>query len=457
MRALHKKILVLALSATPTFVFATNGMNLEGYGATARGMGGASMAYDNGLAGMMNNPATLGFMQAGAQALDLGLGFLGPNVKSSIGGMSSKSSADKFWIMPAGIGYATKSGIYTYGIGMFAQGGMGTEYDSVPLGLGAGTTRSEVGVGRLIFPLTVDVDPQLKIGGSLDVIWATMDLQMAMTGQVLGSMMQRGAGANIAAPGEATGSLAQSMGAMGINPNWARFDFSNNNDFIGDAKGAGWTGKLGLAYQINKEFSVGATYHLKSYMSDLSTSNAKLSMDVGGNVQTLTGDLKLKNFQWPETYGIGLAYRPMDRLLLAADIKRIKWSKVMDSFNMSFTASNAASNGGFAGKSLDAKLYQNWDDQTVYSLGGSYRVNNNWTLRAGVNLANNPIPSSTLNFLFPAITKSHYSVGAGYDFNKNQSINGAFIYAPTVEQTSASGVTTSHSQTNWEIMYSHRF
>jgi long-chain fatty acid transport protein len=406
---------------------------------------------------MMNNPATLGFMQSGSQHLDLGLGFLGPNVKSSIGGMSSKSSADKFWIMPAGIGYATKSGIYTYGVGIFAQGGMGTEYDSMPLGLGAGTTRSEVGVGRLIFPLVVDVDPQLKLGASLDVIWATMDLQMAMTGQMLGSMMQRGMGMNVAAPGEATGSLAQGMGAMGINPNWARFDFSNNNDFFGEAKGAGWTGKLGLTYQINKELSVGATYHLKSYMNDLSTSNAKLSMDVGGNVQTLTGDLKLKNFQWPETYGIGLSYRPMDRLLLAADVKRIKWSKVMDSFNMSFTASNAATNGGFAGKSLDAKLYQNWDDQTVYSLGGSYKVDDNWTLRAGVNLANNPIPSSTLNFLFPAMVKNHYSVGAGYDFNKNQSINAAFIYAPTVEQTSASGVTTSHSQINWEIMYSHRF
>lgn len=457
MRALHKKILVLAMCASPTWVFATNGMNLEGYGATARGMGGASMAYDNGLAAMMNNPATLGFIQNGEQRLDVGLGFLGPNVKSSIGGMSSKSASDKFWMMPAGFGWGTKSGVYSYGVGIFAQGGMGTEYDSMPLGLGSGTTRSEVGVGRLIFPLVVDVDPQLKVGASLDVIWATMDLQMAMTGQMLGSMMQRGMGMNVAAPGEATGSLTQAMGAAGINPNWARFDFSNGNDFFGEAKGAGFTGKLGLVYQVNKELSVGATYHLKSYMNDLNTSNAKVSMDVGGMVQTLKGDLKLKNFQWPETYAIGLSYRPMDRLMLAADVKRIKWSKVMDSFNMSFTAANTTENGGFAGKSLDAKLYQNWDDQTVYSLGASYRLNDQWTVRAGANLANNPIPSSTLNFLFPAMVKNHYSVGAGYDLSKTQSINGAFIHTPSVEQTSASGVTTTHSQINWEIVYSHRF
>ncbi|MEY3219059.1 MAG: hypothetical protein RIT27_416 [Pseudomonadota bacterium] len=457
MKKYHKKILVLTLCAAPTWVFATNGMNLEGFGATARGMGGASMAYDNGLAAMMNNPSTLGFLEEGKQRVDLGLGFLAPNVKSSIGGMSSKSSADKFWMMPAGMGWAAKQNGYTYGVGLFAQGGMGTEYDSTPLGLGAGTTRSEVGVGRLIFPLVYDLDPQLKLGASLDVIWATMDLQMAMTGQMLGSMMQRGAGMAIAAPGEATGSLTQAMGSMGINPSWARFDFSNNSDFLGEAKGAGLTGKLGAVYQINKELSLGVTYHLKSYMSDLSTSNAKLSMNVGGNVQTLTGDLKLKNFEWPDTYGIGISYRPTDRLMLAADIKQIRWSKVMDSFNMGFTASNAAENGPFAGKTLDAKLYQNWDDQTVYSLGASYRLDDKWTARVGANLANNPIPSSTLNFLFPATIKNHYSVGAGYDLSKNQSINAAFIYAPTVDQTSASGVTTSHSQINWEIMYSQRF
>jgi hypothetical protein len=44
-----------------TTVYATNGMNLEGYGLRY-GMGGASMAYDNGTAAMMNNPATLGLM-----------------------------------------------------------------------------------------------------------------------------------------------------------------------------------------------------------------------------------------------------------------------------------------------------------------------------------------------------------------------------------------------------------
>ncbi|NIQ10933.1 MAG: hypothetical protein GWO23_15260, partial [Gammaproteobacteria bacterium] len=58
---------------------ATNGMNLEGYGPIATGMGGASMAYDNGTAAMMNNPATLGLMDDGSR-LDVALGNLSPDI-----------------------------------------------------------------------------------------------------------------------------------------------------------------------------------------------------------------------------------------------------------------------------------------------------------------------------------------------------------------------------------------
>ena len=54
-------ILAAGLLLAPA-AFATNGMNLEGYGPVAHAMGGASMAHDNGSAAMMNNPATLGLL-----------------------------------------------------------------------------------------------------------------------------------------------------------------------------------------------------------------------------------------------------------------------------------------------------------------------------------------------------------------------------------------------------------
>src|SRR5512144_526108 len=95
-------VFVFFLSAVSIFmastsVYATNGMNLEGYGPIATGMGGASMAYDNGAAAVMNNPATIGMMPDGNR-LDVALGYLGAHVKASVPGVEAKSSADAFFM-----------------------------------------------------------------------------------------------------------------------------------------------------------------------------------------------------------------------------------------------------------------------------------------------------------------------------------------------------------------------
>src|SRR5512140_1150498 len=61
---------------------ATNGMDLEGYGPVATAMGGASMAYDNGTAAVINNPATLGLMTERAR-LDVAIGVLEPHLTAT--------------------------------------------------------------------------------------------------------------------------------------------------------------------------------------------------------------------------------------------------------------------------------------------------------------------------------------------------------------------------------------
>ena len=59
---MKKTRIALAITSTifATSAFATNGMNMEGYGPISTAMGGTASAYENGLGGMMNNPATMG-------------------------------------------------------------------------------------------------------------------------------------------------------------------------------------------------------------------------------------------------------------------------------------------------------------------------------------------------------------------------------------------------------------
>lgn len=202
--------------AVPSLAMATNGMVMEGYGPIAAGMGGAAMAYDNGTAALANNPATLGLMANGSR-LDVMLGFVGPDLETSMG--IGKSEADAFY-MPA-IGYVKKQGNLAYGVGIYGQGGMGTEY--------ANGDMAQVGVGRVIFPLAYSVDERFNIGGSVDVVWGGMDLVAAMPG----------------------------------------INFKDDSDFTGAAKGYSMAAKLGFTFKLSDALTVGSVYQTAANLPDL--------------------------------------------------------------------------------------------------------------------------------------------------------------------------------------------
>jgi long-chain fatty acid transport protein len=484
---MRKTQLLLALSAIgfAGSAFATNGMNLEGYGPIATGMGGASMAYDNGTAAVMNNPATLG-LGAQGNRLDLAIGMLGPDVSSSAGPFTASSGGDSY-LMPA-IGWTKKDGALTYGAALFAQGGMGTEYSATSfLSAGSGLApRSELGVGRLIAPLAFEMNDKLTIGGSLDFVWAMMDLKMAMSGQQFFDMMGMPAAMGGIGAGHTYGEVSGGMmGAFqdymqgtnlsGRNPtsaiaftgvNWGSFDFSDDNKYTGKTKATGWAGKIGFTYKVSPALTLGGTYHSQTSLGDMEgdatvSFNVPLSAGFGGGSTTipLSGKIKVVDFQWPETIGFGMAYQANDKLMIAADYKRINWADVMKNFKMTFTA-DATQPGmaaAFGGLSMDATMKQNWKDQDVIQVGISYKVSEPLTLRAGVNVANNPIPDTFMNPLFPAIEKSHYTLGVGYAMSKVSDVNMSIQHAPSVSQTNGQGVTTEHSQTSWQLMYSKRF
>ena len=46
-----------------------------------------------------------------------------------------------------------------------------------------------MGVGRAMVPFAYNVTNQLTLGGSVDFVWAGMDLQMAMSGTQMMDMM----------------------------------------------------------------------------------------------------------------------------------------------------------------------------------------------------------------------------------------------------------------------------
>jgi long-chain fatty acid transport protein len=441
-----EKLGVLALTACAGCAHATNGMNMEAWGARSGGMGGAAYAFEAGNSAVMNNPATLGLKAPGQADLGLGLTLLMPNVESGHAAAGNVESDGTAYWMPT-LSYIRRSGDLSYGVALLAQGGMGTEYGSgstlfaggmssrgTPIAMSGEDVRSEVGFGRVMFPLAWNAGERLILSGQLDLAWASMDLRMDMDGNNLAGMLGQGL-----VSGSLTGFLPATI-------DYARFDFSDDNPMTGRAKSYGWGYKLGALWQLDPQFRIGAAYHAKTRMGDMKTDDAHLSVNGG----PMHGSLKVIDFQWPETFGLGLAWDGGGAWSWAADLKRIRWSDAMRNFNIRFV--DAAS-----GMDINITMPQNWKDQTVLALGGQYKVNPRLAVRAGINHAGNPVPDATLNPLFPAIVETHYTAGIGYRIDPKRSLAASVAYAPEVSRINAQGVSSSHAQTTLRVNYNVTF
>ncbi|MBU0752022.1 MAG: outer membrane protein transport protein [Gammaproteobacteria bacterium] len=429
---LKKIAALLAVAGLSAPAFATNGMNLPGYGPVAAGMGGASMAYDNGNAGLINNPATLGLRASGTSRVDIAVGGLHPDVSAtSTAGAGSIASSAKEFYMPA-MGYVRKDGKVTWGIGMMSQGGMGTDFgrNSWMSGGSGLPLRTELGVGRVLFPLVFSVTDTLTVGGTFDYVWGGLDMQSMLSAAQFGGM-----------GGTTTGGL-NSIGLV-------HFDFNKGTDKFSQALTTSGTAvNLGFTWAATPQLSIGGVYHSKTSLGDMSgngTYTSGTTLATGGT----RGTFKLIDFQWPETYGLGISYQATDRLQLVLDYKDIAWDKAMDFMRVRFTS---------AAGTASINMPLNWQRQQVVQLGMSYKMDDNITLRAGYNAGKNPIPSGNLNPLFPAIVDTHVTLGFGYVINKKMSADFSYAYSPKVSQTNAGmGATASHEQQSWQAMFSNRF
>jgi long-chain fatty acid transport protein len=457
----------------PSTAFATNGMNLEGYGAKSHALGGAGMAFDTGNSAVMNNPATLGMMKDGQEEISAGVRGLHPDVTIGYGSLSDKSGGSAYY-MPS-LSYMRKDGRIAWGVAVIAQGGMGTEYgknsalfqsgrsmNGVYVPLSGEEIRSEVGIGRLMLPFAYNLTENNTIGVSLDLLWGSMDLQMDMDGDHFAGMAMEGKG------GSVSGSMFNSLAGMmsGSNPmvtdiNYVRFNFSNGTPFLGEAIGYGTGFKAGFTHKFSKVLTIGASYHSRTWLSDLTSSKAVLSFSGQGlafsiaDPVSVSGTIKVKNFGWPETWAAGFALNPAERWMIVGDLKYLDWGWAMSKFSTTFTADNSVSNGPFGGQTLDVDMTQNWEDQWVYAIGVQYKATDRLSLRAGASFSTNPVPDSYLNPMFPAIPKNHYTGGFSYRMTEKSTVAAALAIVPKVSATNADGMVITHGQMNWSLNYTH--
>lgn len=455
------------------FAWSQNGTKLIGFDAVTSGRGGTSTGFFDNPSLMMNNPAGLSFLKS-SQA-DLSFSLMSPRVYFQ---NKNNSSYGKDNLFPLGcLSYAHKgTKKLSYGIGVFTQGGMGADFNlkhdlykdqSGNFVLQPYHSKFAImqGGGSVAYKL----GKQFSVGVTANLVYGQVEFQMPMamppsmlkgivnpqTGMTFGNMF--------AAPNE--------NGGLGYSELVASANMRSLTAF-------GFNGKISIAYKPNEKFSLGFNYTLPV---DLTYKNGTASMDMTYQMNDAFGkvvamimqqyptitpqeaqqqamsqfsqmgidlskgasdeyDARAK-FGLPQSLAAGILFSPAKKLRIAIDGEWINWKKAFDQMDISLdngTNPNISKMVGTQG-SIAMAFPMYWKNTIVLRTGVEYDVCKRVTLRTGYAYGSNPVPSTTIFPVFPAIVTDHFTAGISVKLSKTFALNGAYEYAFDKKEKAASG------------------
>ncbi|HEY3433582.1 MAG TPA: outer membrane protein transport protein [Rhodocyclaceae bacterium] len=372
---LQRLTTLIALALSPGLALATNGYFQHGYGVKAQGIGGVGIALPQDGLAAASNPAGTAFV---GDRLDAGVTWFAPKRGATItgnggGGNGTFDGDGKTAFFLPEFGYTKQiSSTTAVGVAVYGNGGMNTTYKTpIPL---FGTSNAGINLEQLFISPSVAWKPneQNAIGAALNFAYQRFEAKG----------LQNFDGAASTSPGNVTNRGVDTSTGLGLR--------------------LGWTGK------VTPDLTLGATWSSKINASKLSKYKG-LFADSG-------------NFDIPENYGVGLAYKATPALTLAADIEEIKYGSIKSVGNPLVlpTSLGAANGAGFG-----------WKDITVYKLGVSYDYSKDLTLRAGYNHSDQPIPASQtfFNILAPGVVQDHVTFGATWQVASGGEVSVSYAHA----------------------------
>jgi long-chain fatty acid transport protein len=127
------------------------------------------------------------------------------------------------------------------------------------------------------------------------------------------------------------------------------------------------------------------------------------------------------NVNTPDQVTVGLSQAITPALTLHAGFEWQNWSRI-----------GAPAIVGPTGAPV-SDLALNYEDGYFYSLGADYKLNNRWTLRAGVAYEQSPIDTAIRSTRLPDNDRYWASIGASYQYNEKLSFDVAYTHIFTKE------------------------
>nr|ART38387.1 G439 [uncultured bacterium] len=426
-----------------------------GHGPISAAMGGAGTAFDVGAAGMLINPATLSMTPQGSDfhfgADVIFADLLIKNTETGEVARSKTHSKNRGPYAAPQLAYTYHGGPWTLGVGLFPQGGVGTEYGNNSF-LSRATGGLDTGLdnaSRLLtlnipFAASYEVNDKLAVGASLDAIWQGLNLGLLLGADQVGSLI---------GSGRANGSLVPVLGGL-PDLRGAHLGFIKNQPVASGADAWGIGGRIGLTYKVSQDTTLGGAYSFKSHIDDMEGDATLTAVDALVGQVPLKGKISIRDFQTPAQLNLGISHQINAQWMVVADISRIFWKDAMEDIDVGFVADNGAD--------IDILLPLNFKDQTALSLGAAYQTGK-WTLRGGARFTTQALPSNTMLAVMPSITTRFGSAGLSYQFSPRSKVDLAWTRSfkkkmgnDRLPNTSAP-ISAEHGQDSIGLAYNYMF
>jgi len=376
-----KKIFLVALAGLfvlPSLAPA-NGLNLNGLGSRAQGMGGAFVGVADDFSAVFWNPAgAAGFRQTtfGFYATDL-MPRMTYRMDSAIPDapvVDAKSKVSHYLGFLAGY-YKPLSSKVVIGLGIgtpSAQGAMWNGADFTSLSDGVAYDRSSRIYVFSFSPLVaVKLSDAISVGMTLNINCGTSSLKMP----------------------------------AGLSSFPISIDPVDLGQYEENATGWGFGATFGVLVRPIDTLSIGLTVRTPSTITfDGSARMSNMTLfDLPGS-----SDLR-REISWPLWAAGGVSFRPIGRLLLSADVQWTQWSK-LDQIRTTFIDPIWAELGAVEGRDVQVL---DWKNTAQIRFGAEYMLDGTTALRAGYYNDPAPGPDSTLSVLLPIHTFNVFSIGVG--------------------------------------------
>ena len=364
------------------------------------------------------NPAGMGSLKQSevslvATGIDVGSKFRNDGSVAAFGqplGVNGSDAGD--WnFVPAGYWAMPINDSLAVGVGVNAPFGLKLEYDNDWIGRFQ-ALKSEIKTYNFNPALSWRFSKMVTIGVGVDY----QRLQAELTNFVNDSAVVAQGAQQLALAGAIP--AAQVPGIIAASPGLAGSARVRGDD-------AQWGYNAGLLLELSPQTSVGLSYRssLEYKVKGSATfTQAQSSVPVVGTILGVASQTTLANgpasvdLELPDSAILSLKHDFGSDFQLLADVAWTGWSSIQELRvvrGSGVTLSNTP---------------EQWEDTWRYSLGGVYRVNDAWKLRAGVAYDEAPVPDSTRTARLPDADRKWVAVGAQWAVSQQMVIDAGYAH-----------------------------